>query len=584
MSNPQIIIELTPSRIEVALLRPGLGSHQRAAEWRCTRLGHADWPTPFTTALPEVQTALAALLADAKITKARATVLYTTPGSVSLLTPVPRSVSTASAEQAALLALAGVADLPIDDSPRDTQLLHEDPANKAASRSDSEPQSAPQRHVLACADAEERTQALCDMLEELGLTVERLIPGDAVGIATVVRAAIDRSARGPTAAVVWLGEHSTSLAAAANGRLLFVRTISAGTEALVDALRRPLKVNDPSAPPISLDHVAARELLLAVGVPASDASIPGHPRLSGSALLPHLQPTLQRLSIEIKQSIRFGVSEMQRGDVRLEFIGPGGAVPNLAQTIARQTAVAQPEAVTVDAHADAADSSVGGLIAAFASDDRLGISLLPEQRRRIRSLTRVRKAMLIGAAAAAAFVTFEAVDAQLRLRQKRAALAAEVAKAQQQAPLLAQREQAAQANLALTGIEHRVRSALEKTVDWGVVLAALSRSTPPDIRLNALDMQTSETDSFVSVRGHVRFERSGDPPALIREYVNTLQQLPIVQNATLGATNRAAIGGHDAQVFELKLSLVRLPPRYLLPPISTAPTPPITQAPGTEGH
>ncbi|MBY0311861.1 MAG: hypothetical protein K2W85_07310 [Phycisphaerales bacterium] len=578
MSTPRIIIELSPSRIEVGVIRPTLSGAMRPVEWRAERLALAEWPTPFTTALPELQTTLTKLLAELHITHAAATLIPFSPGSVSLVAPIPRTVSTATAEQAAKLAMTGVADFPVDDAPYDTLLLHTDPSSKAKSTATEDADSVPQQHVLACADAEERSSALCAMLEAAGLSVDRILPAESVAIAETVRCSMDASANAEAACVVWLGEHFTTLAASSHGRLLFVRTIATGTEMLVDALRRPLRSRDTDEGPLTLDPAGARNLLLTAGIPAPDADIPGHPQLIGSAILPHLQPLVQRLSVEIKQSLRFGVSDALRPSVQLKFIGPGSAVPNFAKTIARAAGFSILAETASDDLADAQDSCTGGLIAAFVRNPELSIALLPRDRRHTRSLRSIRRAMLIGSALAVAFVAYEAFDSHNRLSQERARLAAETARIQADAPALAAREQSAQASMALSAVEQRVRTTMTAGADWSPALSALSNATPEPVRVNTLSMQAADATPTISVRGHVRFHPSADPPSIIRAYVAALQQLPIVQSVTLGATSRAAISGHDAQVFELSIKVVPLPPRYLLPsatrpPVAGVPTP-----------
>lgn len=579
MPTPRLIIELTPSRVEVGVLRPGLGGSLRAVEWRHKRFGRAEWPTPYTTAISESQAAIAALLADMRITGGHATLIYSAPGAVSLVAPMPATLSTASSEQAARLALTGVADFPIDDAPADTICLHDDPAQKHRPAGSSEPVAPPQRHVLACADSDERADALCAMLESAGLTVDRILPADAVAIADVVHTAIASGKHSRVACVAWIGEHTTALAAVSSGRLLFVRTIAIGTEMLVDALRRPLRSRESDLPPVTLEHEAAREILLKVGVPAAETEIPGFPNLLGSSLLPHLQPVLQRLSVEIKQSLRFGMSDAERAEVHLSFRGPGSVVPNLPQSIVRLAGLSLPPDAIVDDSVDAFDSCTGGLIAAMARHSELTIALLPSGRRRTQSLHKIRRAVLIGAAFAAAFVTYETIDAHARLSHERRLLAAESAQARADAPRLAAREQATLASLALGGVEQRVRTTMGTGADWSAALAALSKQTPEAIRLNLLDMRNTETDAAISIRGHVRLDSTKDAPTLIREYITALQELPIVQGTTLGATNRSVIAGHDALTFELSLKLTPLPPRYLL---RTAARPSVATAPAQE--
>ena len=93
------------------------------------------------------------------------------------------------------------------------------------------------------------------------------------------------------------------------------------------------------------------------------------------------------------------------------------------------------------------------------------------------------------------------------------------------------------------------------------MLGALAESTPPEIRLSALDIRHDGSKSVLAVRGLIRFDESPDPAALVHEYVQTLGALPIVESVRLGATQQQALGGHDSQTFELTIGAVTLPPR-----------------------
>ena len=226
-------------------------------------------------------------------------------------------------------------------------------------------------------------------------------------------------------AIVWFGEHSTQLAVGCPGRLLLVRTIATGLENLAVRLCRPLRARW-GCRGVAAHHPRARQRagssLLSAGVPAPHAPIPAYPTLVGSSLLPHLQPVLQRLTIEIKQSLRFGVAEEDRSKVVLRVAGPGAAVPGLCEAIARAAGFPYEPDAELERSADALDSSTGGLIAARACPS-LVLALAPAEVRSARHTRRSRRALLVGAGLALAFIGYETADAFLSLRADRAKLA-----------------------------------------------------------------------------------------------------------------------------------------------------------------
>ncbi len=552
MSIQRVIVELSPSRVEVTSLRGAA-----IGDWRCERVDRSEWPVPYTTALPDCVNTITKLLTEMGIVKATATVVYAATGSVTGLTSCAASINAGGAEQASLLALANVADFPIEDCPSDTCTLFVDKATKAVGDA---PAIAAQRHILACAEAEQRALAICEALTGAGLIVDRMIPADAVAAADAIRLATTARSLDEICAVVWIGEHSTNLAVGSPGRLMFARTTSTGTEALAEVLCRPLRARDPEAPPVTLAYDAARAMLLTVGVPMADATIPGHPTLAGSALLPHLQPILQRLSIEIKQSLRFGVAEADRPRIRLRLAGPGAAVPGLGEAIARASGFVF-ESEMNDAHApDALDSSTGGLLAALVRCPNLTISLLPSEARQARKVRRARKALAIGAALALAYVGFETFDSYRKLGAEQDRLTKINAAFQSSEGPMAVRQQVMADRAALTDAERRLRKALDQTPDWSTILEAMAETTPPEVRLETLDMIRDAGKGTMHVRGHIRFEEARDPATTIHTYVSKLEQVPLIESVRLGATQRAALAGHDSQTFDLTMSAFALPP------------------------
>ncbi len=556
MPTPRLIIELSPSRVEVALLR---GS--APTEWRCERIGRAEWPSPYTTALPDTTAALTRLLGELNVSAGAATVIYSAPGSVCALTSCASTVGAASAEQAAVLALANVADFPLDDAPSDTCLVFTDKAAKAVG---DQPVPVAQRHIIAAADAEQRAAAITEALAGANIRVDCLVPADAICIADAVRAATTGSTPDDLVAVVWIGEHNTTLAVGTPGRLHFVRAIASGTESLAQVLTRPLRPRDAEAQPVTLPHDAARLLFLSVGVPSPDAALPLYPTLAGSSLLPHLQPVLQRLSIEIKQSLRFGLSEGDRTRVRLRLAGPGAAVPGLGESISRLSGFPFESAQDETTPPDALDSSTGGAIAAFVRCPALTLALMPTEARQAFRLRRSRKALLVGAALALAYVGYETIDSSLALRAARTRLDALNAALQSNEGPLAVRRQALSAHQQLSEAERRIHKALGQSPDWAAVMDAIAENTPAEIRLQSLEMRrdnapSAATPASISIRAHARFDEVRDPAPLIHRYVGTLESLPVIASVRLGPTQRIAIAGHDSQVFDLTITPVAIP-------------------------
>lgn len=551
MSGRHAIVEISPSRLEAAVVRSG-----EIIEWRAMRFSRTDWPTPPDSELSLLIPELSRMCSEMSLSGMPATVIYHMPGSVCAAFDCPAGVGTAAAERSARLALANVADFPVLPSTSDAVRLHLD-ARPAPGR------EAALAHYLTTADSPDRIARMADVAALAGLDVESLVPADAVASMAAARAATDPAASHPVTAVLYVGEHSSVLAVGTPGVLLFVRTVAAGSEVLAESLTRPLRTTSGSGETLTLQPDEARAVLLSVGIPGSDCRIPDRPTLDGSSLLPHLQPVLQRVAVEIKQSLRFGLPEAQRGSVVLRIIGAGAAIPGALEAIARLAGVAPAENFDP---ADPGDhcSSTGGLIADLVREESALPSLLPALRRTSISHRRIRKAVAIGAGLAALVIGIEAFDAHATLGRERDRLSSLASQTQQRQARTLLRQQTLEARQMLADIESTVGRSVEPTGDCAALMAVIAERTPGPFRLSNLDFQHETGAGRMIIRGYIRADEAPDPAVLIQRLVDGLSAVPIVASVRLGATQRTQVRSHDAQSFELTVTLVPTPPEHIL--------------------
>lgn len=541
MRSRRVVIELSPSRLEVAVLKSG-----RVADTRCHRFDRADWPASWTTTLAEYVQPLRQIVTELSIEHADTTIVYSAPGTVANVISCPTKAGAANADLAARLSLAGVGDAPVPPDAVSTACLLVERPVKGMDEAD-----VPSRHVLAAHDAEARTRAVCQWADAAGLTPSRLLPTESVGIAEVI-ARLAAHTEPSALAILWVSDHCTVLAAGASGRLLFIRTLTAGLESLVEAFTRPLRSASADAPPRQLDRTAARAALKAIGVPAPDTAIPGCDGLPGSALLPHLQPVLQRLAVEVKQSLRFGIPEAKRDGVRLLLIGPGADVPRLSEVLARQCGVpahTQPNA--------GAARAVSVIESVTVSRTLAPLSILPPELRAVARTRTIRMALGAGVACALALVGMEAGNTWMNLNKERGRLVAlkDVSAGGTNAAVF---ENAVKAKAALGVLQARARAAVGQQPAWSAVLTTLGQS-PEYLHFVSLELSTDGKSNKAVFRGFVRYSDAPDAPMAVTRYMNELGVLPIIESAKLTATQRNQHDGADAQMFEITASLLGLP-------------------------
>lgn len=546
----KVVVELGPTGVEIIGLRAGSPSGVRGR-----RVIGFDRSGNAAGAIVSLEKPLRDCIGELGLRGARACVIYDSPFGSSQVVSCPKAVGLRNAEPAALLALTTSVDITSESLCLTCAGIHEDgPYGLGGDRG-------PQLHVMASADEEDTIGMVFGMCSRAGLIVERVVPAEAAGLSQAISIAIGASGAGPIA-VLWLGRHHAALAAAEADVLALARGVSIGLATLAQSLTREIRPRaaDPHAPPLMLSDVQAWEVLRSVGVPTEDAPIPGFPEVSASALLPLLQPALQRLSVEVKQSLRFGLPDRARARVRLLLAGPGAEIPGLGQAIANHVGCSLFQA---SAHPDAQSS---------ASIDPRRIpaefNLLPRAIRDAHLAKRLRTLILAGACVALSAIAGEYLWTRHLVSQH----AGTLAKLNQNRALVDQamlaRDDALARQHTLDSLRQSIRAHAGDAPDVAAFLALLASATPDDAALRSIDLTSASASA--SLNGFVPIQPNIDPAQVIHDFVERLAASPLVASARLAASARAAGPQGDCQNFTIDLTLIALPPAALTPPSNLA--------------
>lgn len=554
-----VIIEVSPTRLELAALR-GRRIVASAARRICVPEFESAWPG----SLDQLRGALGELVQQAGCRGASAVVVFHAPAAAATVCSCPAAFSSAEAEGAAMLAVAAVADFPIEGEPCELRTaLVDAPAVKT--------EVARQSHMVCAAASGADIEALSAWVRSSGLRFAGAVPGGAVALQGAMRGAwaIGRRA-GDRAAVLWIGEHGSALASVTEGSVRFVRPVAMGIESLVEALGQPLRGRDEGTAELTLDVESARRLLCEVGVPAPDAPLPGYEGFTGAAVLPVLQPGLQRITIETKQSLRFGLPEQERAGARLAVAGPGAAIPGLGAWIARQCGLTLADGSEQTTGTMIQSAMIGAIAECARGVEQLPL-LVPAGLMRQRTARRARMALAAGVAVAGALLAYEWRAAAVELEHQSARVAQLEQRAEADRRYALVRDAALAARLALSSVQGRARSVMGEAGDPAGALAAIAAAAPEGARLSLIDVAHENGVCVCRVSGFVRLSESEDPAAVIKSFVDELGRVPVVSGARLGSTQRVLVDGAQSQTFDLTLQLVGLP---------VAPPQPLSRAEG----
>lgn len=540
MPPTQVILHLTSTYVEAATMLSN-----RCASRRIVRFATVD-NRPFAEQLQTIGPAVDEVLSNLSPRTTRVTIVTALTGMFSGVFAVPGATSVNESSTAALLALAELSQFSPADHPHATHVVATDSGPEA------------RRYVLAATMKDDVAAATADLVLSRGFQLSGIYSLEALKLASVV-AALQREAGTEPTGILWIGESESVLACRVGQSLKLVRTLAVGLDHLLSALARPIRGGGGD---VTYTPAEAYAALIAGGIPAPGTSFDASRDVDATAVLPLMQPMLQRLAIEIKQSLRFSLTEEQRGALTLHIDGSGALVARLGDLVARQIGV---NAVIAPTCGQSVGSHETGdaAIRPWSVIERLPMVLLPERIAEQREQKRVAVAMWAGVAAAAMFVTFSGFSAASALRSERASLAAIVTEGSGQGNAMprAKAEQVTASSQLVDATRARIDGMLATRADLGAVLRSIASSAPEGFRFTRLEIIEDERGCIANVVGRSDLTDELAFAGRLRTFTGTVTQNPLVRSVTLGATGRITASGSEVpgHRFELKVQLLSLP-------------------------
>lgn len=400
---------------------------------------------------------------------------------------------------------------------------------------------APRRHVLAMAVGARVVEDIAGAGARAGVRVEGVLARESLLIGEAVRRLQDFDGR--VTVLLWVDETETVIAIAEGARLALVRHLGVGLRALIQMISK-MPLEDGRA---TVGTARAEEWLGVVGVPAPDDALPGDGGLHGALVLPALEPALQRIALEARQSLRFALGEGARAEARLALAGPGARVRNLAPALAARTGLP-----LVQDRFDGAATDVARLAVRAAAR---GLVVRPRARREARERVGFRAALAAGVGVVLGLGALDWREANESIVSDRAALAAlgardgEGGAPDTSAQSIARR--AASVRVVNLAHEH-----LGRVAPCAAFLGALANATPPEITLTSARLTRGEA---ATIRGHVAIDAGHDASAVIHDYVVRLRACPVFAGASLAGVRREFSDNRPVQAFDITIEVVELP-------------------------
>lgn len=340
--------------------------------------------------------------------------------------------------------------------------------------------------------------------------------------------------------LVELGATSSAILTAHQGAITSLRCVDLGYDAFIEAIMRSQNARRDE----ELAFDAAAAVMAKIGLlPRGDLSAISNGAVDDS-MKPLMRAAVQRLVVEVRQTIRFGLPEADSVTCRIEVGGPGCAIPNLAPTLTSHTdleVVCDPDAPEL----------TGAPMAVAAAGLTSAEWVVPagESLRRERKL--LHASLIAGGVLAAGLLTYEGVSVSRELSAERVVLADRQTKVEAVRAEIAARREAGIVSKDLVRLEKGMDEVSGEHTPWRAVfheLSSLCEVHP--VRLTDLATSTVPGGTSWNLKGIVFLDQNGQVDPL-SQFIEQIQRSPLVAGVEVGATRRIEVEGRPAKQFSI---------------------------------
>lgn len=542
MHTRRVIIELVAGRVTLAVVEHGRVVSAVRLPFKAEH-DAGDW----ARSLKKLSTELHTHVEQSRLKGCATTVLYSSPTAVVDLHSAAVSSGGAAAESALLSCTDA---LPYSALTAVTQALVVGRDHGGERR---------QTHVIVAAERDDVAQTIVECVEQAGLKYTAAVPIDALILQRLAICALHNA--GEPRGSLYIGEHSSFFLVSAHGRIDFERRLSFDIRSMINTLRRPIQRAGEDGKTIELSEFDATSIVQQFGIPARDAVVHDPLKLTGTQVIPLLQPLLQRLVVELRQSLRFGVGEKQRDHVAIELSGPGVRVPNLAETIGGEIG----QNVTNDESWNDFDFEEAvcprGEVSRAVSRGRTisQLNVEPNDLAIARRSARMKQWLWTGAAAAMAIIGFDYLQYDARMTNAENQAERMSLRAGDIEALKATSTKLKSTVDALAKLESHIDAQTGSSASFRAIMNELTHWTPQTVRLTSINFSLEEGRMVGQVNGYVFNSVDRSDQASLERYIDDLRRSPLFEDVNLGNVQIGSVAGQDGRRFEAKLIAVPAP-------------------------
>ncbi len=399
--------------------------------------------------------------------------------------------------------------------------------------------------MLAYSDREETLRSLYAWLNRANIRVSSMIP---TTVASIVCATDQAMSLSDDSVMFYFDSDISIIAHAQQGHMKLVRPADIGYEKLAESYQqvfREKKANQENPPDRQTLSAKSHECLFQFGIPFQPHEFENIELRS--SVLPCMAPVLQRIGIDVKQTIRFGIEN--GADLKNLYVcGPGAAIPGISKAVGEHLELhVQPvqgsehfESAKVGGNGSTVlsimekDTSVQGLLPAVAHDERLR--------------KRLGRSLLAGSAVALLAMGAEYTIASLDRDRIQHQIMMDSGRMQAVSKFQSDRSDVQQAATMLSDIAGLVKAKSKPAASWGSLLAEVGNHTGTSVRVQELRGEYPDGSPFMLISGYVVAEGQLSAGQVLDGFVANLRAVEHVDSIKLGATSRVDLRSHSQGV------------------------------------
>ncbi len=409
---------------------------------------------------------------------------------------------------------------------------------------------------MSVADQDVTMRKLYAWMTRCGLKTDRMIPVGSVMMAQAIEESLKQS---EDTAVCYMGEESSVISYVIDGHVKLVRSVEIGYRHISDGYASVFEKGTEDGEQSS--EVAAllvgrenhKDMLWEFGVPLTAGG--EHEQALRKEVMPRIAPILQRYSIEIKQTFRFGVSEGEMPS-HLVICGPGATVPHIGAALAQNCDLHIDIAKGIEVYEPTIPFGNGTLMGRFVSSESKVPSILPRVARESKQVRACNRAIVAGLAFAFVLMGVEIGSVRVESEHLRDQIAINDPSVQ----AIKEEKQVRAETIAHAAAVDQIATVFTENFGprprWASVFEGISSGMDKTIRVEQIKGENSEGNPAIGLSGLAVGVDGADPSAMLDEFAKKLGLHDGVQGVKLGATSRRTTSdGLPAVHFELEVSV-----------------------------